>query len=86
MFFRYFWDLDDDPDGNVEKLRQHGFAPEDAMFVIDHTRWSDLDASNSSGLPTVIGDTVDGRRVLIVFEYLDVDLIRVVTCYSISES
>lgn len=82
MFFRYHWDLDDDLNGNVEKLRQHGLTPQDAMFVIDHARWSDLDASNASGLPSVFGETEDGQEVLVVFEFLDDDFIRVVTCYS----
>ncbi|HEX6987653.1 MAG TPA: hypothetical protein VF170_19900 [Planctomycetaceae bacterium] len=82
----YLWDLDDDPRGNVEKLRQHGLTPEDAMYVIEGVGRDEIDASRSSDRPIVFGETEDGRFVAVVFEWADDDLIYVVTGFCPTEA
>lgn len=48
------WDLDDDPDGNIQHIAEHGVTPEEAEEVLQ-ARFDDAVASRSSGRPTVFG-------------------------------
>lgn len=77
--YSFIWDLDDEPEGNVDKLAQHGLTPEDVIFAVLNN--DDVEKSDSSGRPLLWGETPDGRTIAVVFEYAGGDLIYVVTAY-----
>lgn len=76
------WDLEDDPDGNVAHIAEHGITVEDVEDVM-----GDPDASTgisrSSGSPITFGETSDGRHIAVVWEQVldDPRMVRVVTAY-----
>ena len=78
------WDLEDDPDGNVEYIREHDVSIEEAEEVLLDSR-SSRALSRSSGLPTVFGWTSTGRYLAVVYELVDDDplTLRPVTAYDV---
>ena len=54
------WDLEDDPDGNVEHIAEHGVSPEEVEEVLNDPT-SQTGRSGSSGRPITFGYTADGR-------------------------
>ena len=80
-FNSIIWDLDDDPDGNVQHCAEHGVSKEEVEEVFDAV--SDEDISRSSGRPVVFGDTRDGRHLMIVYEAVDEDTIYPVTAFEV---
>ena len=78
------WDLEDDPDGNVEHIREHDVSIEEAEEVLLDSR-SSRALSRSSGLPTVFGWTSTGRYLAVVYELVDDDplTLRPVTAYDV---
>ena len=77
-----FWDLEDDPDGNVQHLLEDGITIEEAEEVLLDPRSSRV-PSRTSGLPTVFGWTSTGRYLAVVYELVDDDPLtfRPVTAY-----
>ena len=78
------WDLEDDPDGNVQHLRQHDVSMEEAEEVLLNPQ-SSRAVSRSSGLPTAFGWTSTGRHLAVVYEIVDNDplTLRPVTAYDV---
>ncbi len=78
------WDLEDDPEGNVEHLREHGVTMEEAEEVLLSPR-SSRALSRTSGLPTAFGWTSTGRHLAVVYEIADDDplSLRPVTAYEV---
>jgi uncharacterized DUF497 family protein len=76
------WDLDDDPDGNVQHIAEHGVTVEEAEEVV-HGGYDAAVASESSGRPTVFGWTATGKYLAVVFEFVDeqVPQVYVVTAF-----
>jgi uncharacterized DUF497 family protein len=80
------WDLDDDPDGNVQHIAEHGITVEDVQDVL-----SDPDASEaeswSSGRSIMFGETTDGRYIAVVWElaFDDPRTIYPVTAYPVTK-
>ncbi len=76
------WDLEDDPDGNVQHLLEHDVTIEEAEEVL-LDRQSSRAVSRTSGLPTVFGWTSTGRHLAVVYELVDDDPLtfRPVTAY-----
>ena len=72
------WDLEDDPEGNVQHCAQHGVTKEE---VFEHA--TDVDISRSSGRPVVFGDTSTGRHLMVVYEEIDADTVYPVTAYDV---
>ena len=75
------WDLDDDPDGNVQHCEEHGVSKEEVEEVFENI--SDADFSHTSDRPVIFGDTYAGRHVMVVFEVIDADTIYPVTAYEV---
>jgi uncharacterized DUF497 family protein len=71
------WDDEDDVGGNTQKIRSHGVSPEEFEEIYE-SRPRSIGHSRSSGRPLIDGSTAIGRRLIIVFEYEDVDDIRIV--------
>ncbi len=75
------WDLDDEPDGNVQHCGEHGVTKEDVEEVLQNA--TDADVSRSSGRPVVFGDTDAGRHLMVVYEEIDLDTVYPVTAYEV---
>ena len=78
------WDLDDDPDGNVQHIAEHGLTIEDVEEVLSNP--TSEGTSASTGRPCVWGYTLEGIYIIVVYEEIDEDTIRVVTAYEVPES
>lgn len=78
------WDLEDDPDGNVQHLLEHDVTVDEAEEVLLN-RESSRAVSRSSGLPTAFGWTSTGRHIAVVYELVDDDplTLRPVTAYDV---
>jgi hypothetical protein len=78
------WDLEDDPDGNVQHLREHRVTMDEAEEVLLDPQ-SSRAPSRSSGLPTAFGWTSTGRHLAVVYELVDDDplTLRPVTAYDV---
>jgi uncharacterized DUF497 family protein len=76
------WDMDDDPDGNVQHCAEHDVTKEDVEEVLQHP--SDADVSRSSGRPVVFGDTNTGRHLMVVYEIIEPDIVYPITAYEVS--
>jgi uncharacterized DUF497 family protein len=59
------WDLDDDPEGNVQHCSEHGVTKEEVEEIFENA--TDEDTSHSSGRPVVFGDTSAGRHLMVVY-------------------
>ena len=75
------WDLDDDPDGNVQHCAEHGVTKEEVEEVFQKV--SDEDISRSSGRPVVFGNTIAGRHLMVVYDEIDPDTVYPVTAYEV---
>jgi uncharacterized DUF497 family protein len=78
-FEAILWDLDDDPDGNVQHCADHGVTKEEVEEVLESAM--DADISRSTGRPVVFGDTSAGRHLMVVYENVDAVTVYPVTAY-----
>ncbi len=82
-FFRIIWDDPDDPDGNVQHVAEHGLDIQDVEEVLADPKSEGV--STSSGRPCVWGYTLENLYIIVVYEEIDEDAIRVVTAYEVPE-
>ena len=75
------WDLDDDPDGNVQHIGEHDLSKEEVEEVLRNPAGGDV--SRSSGLPIAFGETSTGRLIAVIYAEIDRDTIRPVTAYEV---
>jgi uncharacterized DUF497 family protein len=80
-FDAIIWDLDDDPDGNVQHFAEHDVTKEEVEEVFENA--TDADISRSSGRPVIFGDTDAGRHLMVVFDEIDEDTVYPVTAYEV---
>jgi len=73
----------DEPDGNVAHIEEHGLTVDDVEEVLANP--DSRDVSRSSDLPCVFGYMPDGRYIIVVFELIDEDTIYPVTAYEVPE-
>lgn len=67
FFFTMHWDLDDDPNGNVQHiLRRHGITREQFEQIFRQARY--LDESSNSEFLTALGRLPNGQIVRILCE------------------
>ena len=77
------WDSEDDPDGNVQHIAEHGLEIEDVEWVLGASESEGR--SNSSRLPAVWGYTPAGVYIIVVYQEIEEDTIRVVTAFEVPE-
>ena len=79
------WDVEDDPQGNVQHIAEHGIAMEEVEDVLLNEN-NMVGESRSRGRPITIGATSTGRRIAVIWEQaLDNPLIiRPITAYEIA--
>lgn len=80
-FDSIIWDLDDDPNGNVQHCAEHGVTKEEVEEAIENP--IDEDVSRSSGRPVLFGETSSGRHIMIVYDEIDDDTIYPVTAFDV---
>ena len=54
-YIEFIWDIDDDPNGNVRHIEEHGLTKEDVEEVVCNP--SKTGISQSSGRPMAFGHT-----------------------------
>jgi uncharacterized DUF497 family protein len=82
-FLRILWDDPDDPDGNVQHILEHGLDIEDVEGVLTDPAGEGV--SNSTGYPCAWGYTLEDVYIIVVYETIDADAIRVITAYEVPE-
>jgi hypothetical protein len=82
-YMTIIWDLDDDPEGNVQHIAEHDLTKEEVEDVMADPEGRST--SRSSGLPLVFGTTSTGRHIAVIFQEIDADTAKPVTAYDIDE-
>jgi hypothetical protein len=72
-----------EPDGNLDHIVEHGLTPEDVEAVICNPL--EKTTSRSSGRPIVTRYTPDGRLIFVVYEEIDDVTVYPVTAYEVEE-
>ena len=78
------WDMEDDPDGNVQHIALNGITMAEVEEVLLNEE-NPVGESRSSGRPITLGETSTGKRIGVIWEQaLDNPLIiRPVTAYEL---
>jgi hypothetical protein len=81
---RIIWDLDDEPDGNVQHIAEHGLTKEEVDDVLMNPN-NPTDESHSSGNPVTFGWTTTGRHIIVVWEHVHDDPLTIfpITAYEV---
>jgi uncharacterized DUF497 family protein len=77
------WDTDDEPDGNVQHIEEHGLIKDDVEEVLFGVH--ELDTSHSSGRPIALGFNTAGEFICVVFEWVENDTVYPVTAYLLDQ-
>jgi uncharacterized DUF497 family protein len=77
------WDDENDPRGNVQHIAEHDLTVDDVEEVLAAP--VSEGSSDSTGFPAVWGYAPDGRFLIVVYESIDDDTIRVITAYEVPE-
>lgn len=75
------WDLDDDPDGNVQHCLEHDLTKDEVEEVLQYPE--DTGVSRRTGRLLAFGETGTGRYVMVVYTLIDPDTARPVTAYDV---
>ena len=81
------WDWEDDPEGNVQHIDEHGLTMEEVEEILYAAGHGDLLVSRTSGRPIAFGWTSTGKYIAVVFEIVDENplTVRPVTAYETEE-
>ena len=79
--FEFIWD--EEPGGNIDKCAQHGLTQDDVEDVFASPTRKMI--SRSSGRPLWEARRSDGRRVVVVFEWIDDVTVYPITAFSPEE-
>jgi uncharacterized DUF497 family protein len=82
-FVSILWDEDDEPDGNVQHIAEHGLLIEEVEFVLENS--TSEGKSGSSGRPCCFGYTPGGDYIIVVYEQISEDIVYPVTAYEVPE-
>jgi len=79
------WDLEDDPDGNVQHIAENDLTVEEVEDVLLDPD-NDVLVSRTTGRPITFGWTSTGRHIAVVWEILidEPRTVRVRTAYEVS--
>ncbi len=75
------WDLDEDPDGNVAHVEEHGISKDEAEEVLRDPLSESV--SRSSGRPIAFGITSTGKSIAVIYDPIDDDTVYPVTAYEV---
>ena len=84
--WQIIWDLEDDPDGNVQHIAEHGVTPDEVEEVLFNSLGNTVISRTSSNNVT-FGYTDDGRYLAVVWEHVQDDPLTImpVTAYDAPE-
>ena len=82
-YIEFIWDFDDDPNGNVRHIAEHGLTKEDVEEVVCNP--SKTNVSQSSGRPVAFGHTSWGGFIAVVYEGAGNDVVYPVTAFELEE-
>jgi len=84
MFYTsIIWDDESDPRGNVQHVSEHNLKVEEVESVLAAP--ASEGPGNSSAFPAVWGLVPDGRYIIVIYEEIDEDTVRVITAYEVPE-
>lgn len=75
------WDLDDDPEGNVQHIAEHGISKAEVEEVLRSP--TGIESSRSSHRPIAFGVTSTGRLIAVVYEAVDEDTAYPITAFEV---
>lgn len=80
------WDMDDEEDGNVQHIQEHGLSTDGVEQVLFDPA-SETTFSRSSGERITFGFTSDGSYIAVVWEHVMDDplTMRPITAYEVPE-
>jgi hypothetical protein len=80
------WDLEADPQGNIQHIAQHGVTPDEIEEILND-RHSRTVYSESSGRPITFGWTAAERYLAVVWELADEEPLTIypITAYPAPE-
>lgn len=76
-YFEFLW-----TDDIIAHMAEHGVSPDDFATIVN--RPERRGKSRSTGRPCCWGETIDGRYLLCVYEYLDVLTVVPITAFEVS--
>ncbi len=65
------WDLEDDAEGNLQHIAEHGVTVEEVEEVLQAASVLKAATSRSSGNPIVFGWTSSGKHLAVVYEVVE---------------
>jgi hypothetical protein len=79
------WDLEDDPDGNIQHIAEHGVAPPEVEEILRRPVREEI--SRSSGRPLRVGWTSTGRLLAVIYEVIEDDpfVVYPVTAFDVTQ-
>ena len=80
-FSKAIWDLDDDPQGNVQHIAEHDISKEEVEEVLQDP--AGIETSRSSGHTIAFGETSTGLLIAVVYEKIDKDTVYPITAYEV---
>lgn len=80
----FYWDLEDDIDGNLRHIALNGLTPEDVESVFA-SKESSASISRSSGRPMVFGWTSSGKHIAVAYDEVNDEPLEVyvITAYEV---
>ena len=77
------WDMEDDPDGNVAHIAEHGLTQNDVEEVVQSRRKSTIPHPRFPDRFLSFGWTESGLHIVVVWEHIDDDpeTIKPITAY-----
>ncbi len=82
-FMQVIWDKDDQPEGNVQHIAEHGLTTEDVEYVLENPVKEGV--SSSTGFPCCFGYTPAHDFIIVVYERVDADVVYPITAYEVPE-
>ena len=83
MLISVFWDLDDDPEGNVQHVARNGVTKEEVEEVLDSRYQEYFMSREEPHNPITFGETTAGKYIAVLFEIVDAEMptVRPITAY-----
>jgi uncharacterized DUF497 family protein len=82
-YVRIIWDDDENPDGNVQHIAEHGLTVEDVEHVLENS--AEESRSRSTNRPCCFGYTPGGDFIIVICDQIDDDTIYPVTAFEVPE-
>ena len=82
-FVQVLWDDDDNPEGNVQHIAEHGLTIEDVEHVLENPTEEGI--SSTTARPCCFGYTRGGEFIIVVYEEIDEETIYPITAYEVPE-